>query len=288
MIHLLVPGGRVSSTAEIRVRPQSIQRERRLGQGPDGQGHQGQLVVVAGDPVGSQGPAFSAAVDDGPLPVAPHPHGDRFHRSPAPAPPISRAQIHMQAPQTPRTMVAMARAGCAGRCRQCNLVAVLANERGITAGRADVGSCTPCQATLPFLKHAMRSRSIRWAGSDGDLSPLACRRAHTRAQVACQFPGSVAFVSSDASFLSGRTSVRTAAPQSARAPAATMTVLGEHTRTKWPPAPHSRTRRKRQEDMKTAGPHGADRKFTCDYGRALTPGSSGSVTSWRVVRILRS
>jgi hypothetical protein len=86
-----------------------LQRKCRLGQGADGEGHEQGLVVVAGDAVGAERAAGATAVDNRPFAAAAHPDRHRFHRTAALGGAVAGGIVEMPAPQTLRTMVAMAR-----------------------------------------------------------------------------------------------------------------------------------------------------------------------------------
>ena len=57
----------------------ALQWERRLTQGPHGDGHELHGVVIRRNAVGMEGTAALAAVDDGPLAALAYPDGHRLH-----------------------------------------------------------------------------------------------------------------------------------------------------------------------------------------------------------------
>ena len=62
-------------------------------------------------PVGGKRAAPAAAVDHRPLPLAPYPHGHRFHNAPAVGRPVPGLQIHVQAGKAVGAVVAVIAAG---------------------------------------------------------------------------------------------------------------------------------------------------------------------------------
>ena len=87
-----------------------LQRERRLTQGPQGDAHQLYGIVVRSRPVGAEGAAAAAAVDDGPLAALAHPHRHRLHDPAAVCGAVARLDVHMQAAKAVAAVVPVLRA----------------------------------------------------------------------------------------------------------------------------------------------------------------------------------
>jgi len=86
-----------------------IQRKRRLRERLGRQRHHRPRVVVTRDAIRLQLAAALAAVDDRPLAVIAHPHGDRFHRRAARTHAIAGRVVPMHTPQAMRAMVPIPR-----------------------------------------------------------------------------------------------------------------------------------------------------------------------------------
>ena len=134
----------------------SVDRNRRIGQGAGGEGHQGPVAVVAGDAVGLEAPAGTAAMDDGPFAIVFDPDGDGLHEPAAGRGPVAGGFVDVTGPQAVWAMVAMAGAerGCvngaaavaAGECRRAALVAA-------------VGATVLCVVLQGEILESMRLRS---------------------------------------------------------------------------------------------------------------------------------
>ena len=74
-----------------------IQREGGLGQRADGQRQQQGLVIICRNPVGVEGAADAAAVDDGPLSALADPDSHRLHQPTAVGGAIPRLVVQMDA-----------------------------------------------------------------------------------------------------------------------------------------------------------------------------------------------
>lgn len=84
-----------------------VERKRRAGEGPQGQGEECEFVVVARDAVGAQGVATRAPVDDRPLSISADLDADGLHRGAAGAAPVAGLIVDMARPEARRTVVAM-------------------------------------------------------------------------------------------------------------------------------------------------------------------------------------
>ena len=86
----------------------ALQWERRLTQGPHGDGHELHGIVVRRRAVGAEGAAAAAPVDDGPLAAPAHPDGDRLHDPAAVRLPVAGLDVDMQTCKAVRAVVAVA------------------------------------------------------------------------------------------------------------------------------------------------------------------------------------
>lgn len=75
----------------------ALQWERRLAQGPHGDGHELHGIVVRRHTVGAERAAALAAVDDRPLAASSHPDGHGLHDAAAVAFAVARLNVHVQA-----------------------------------------------------------------------------------------------------------------------------------------------------------------------------------------------
>ena len=83
----------------------ALQWERRLTQGPHGDGHELDGIIVRRDPIGAERAAPAAAVDDRPFTAPAYPDRHRLHDAAAVGSPVAGLDVHMQAAQTVWTMV---------------------------------------------------------------------------------------------------------------------------------------------------------------------------------------
>jgi hypothetical protein len=88
-------------------RVEHLEREGWAAQRPQGEGEQGQLVVVPGGAVGPERAATCAAVDDRPLAVPSDLDADRLHRAAAGAAAIAWLLIEVPGPQAVGAVVAV-------------------------------------------------------------------------------------------------------------------------------------------------------------------------------------
>jgi hypothetical protein len=79
-----------------------------LGNRPDRQGYQSQLVVVTGNPVCFQFAAYRAPVNKYPFTAAFNRDSNRLHNAAARRCPVARPVIHVHTPQAARAVIAMA------------------------------------------------------------------------------------------------------------------------------------------------------------------------------------
>ena len=108
----------------------ALQWERRLTQGPHGDGHELHGVVVCRHPVGAEFSAAFAAVDDGPLAALAYPDRHRLHDAAAVGSPVAGLDVYVQAGKAVGAVVAVV---AAGPLRCAESTADLAGE-GVIAG----------------------------------------------------------------------------------------------------------------------------------------------------------
>lgn len=113
-----------------------VEGERGHGQRPHGDGHELHRIVVGRHPVGVQGAAALAPMDDGPFAAFADPHHDRLHVAAAVGGPVARFDVHVQTGQAVGTMVPVPASGAFGHDQPS---ANLAGERF----RACVGLVIP-------------------------------------------------------------------------------------------------------------------------------------------------
>lgn len=87
----------------VKKRGRKRQLSNRLGR----EGKEPKLIVICGNPIGSEMTAGLAAVNDGPFAGFLDPYPDRLHHSAATGKSVAYPQIHMAAPQTARAMIAL-------------------------------------------------------------------------------------------------------------------------------------------------------------------------------------
>ena len=112
----------------------ALDGERRIGDGPHGNGHELGGVVIAGHAVGAQRTALSAAMDDGPLAVIAHPDGDGFHDAAAVRVAIAGNIIHVHTVQAIRTMIPMV----ASRALRYHFFTAVSADEGLLTGMVHV------------------------------------------------------------------------------------------------------------------------------------------------------
>ena len=109
----------------------ALQREGGRGQGLHGDGHELHGVVIRRHPVGRQGAAPAAAVDNGPLAVFPHPHGDGVHQSAAVGGAVAGLHVQVEAGQAVGAVVAVVRPRAGGDHRAAAVFAGKAVRTGV-------------------------------------------------------------------------------------------------------------------------------------------------------------
>jgi len=113
----------------------SLERERCLNEGLDGQPQKDQGVVVTGSTIQVEDITTGAPVDEHPLPLSSHGDGDRLHGRTAVRFAIARGVVvKVTAPQAIRTMVPVRGTGGMGRHIQPTVPA--SKRIGATAARA--------------------------------------------------------------------------------------------------------------------------------------------------------
>jgi len=100
-------GGAPRSGALPPLFHQVIQGKSRHCDWPERQGQEKRFVVVAGNPVHAKRSASRASMDDGPFSFLFDPHGNRLHGSLAGRSPVPVLEVHVQAPEAPRTVIAL-------------------------------------------------------------------------------------------------------------------------------------------------------------------------------------
>ena len=108
----------------------ALQWERRLTQGPHGDGHELHGIVVRRHTVGAERAAALAAVDDRPLAAPAYPDRHRLHDAAAVGSPVAGLDVFVQAGEAVGAVVAVVAAGV---LRRAEPAADLAGK-GILAG----------------------------------------------------------------------------------------------------------------------------------------------------------
>lgn len=108
----------------------ALQWERRLTQGPHGDGHELHGIVVRRHTVGAERSAALAAVDDRPFTTPAYPNRHRLHDAAAVRGPVAGLDVYVQAGEAVGAVVAVVAAGLL-RCAES--AADLAGE-GVIAG----------------------------------------------------------------------------------------------------------------------------------------------------------
>ena len=99
------------SVEELRQLLDPLDGERGRGDGLHGEAQELHRVVIGGDPVGAEGAADAAPVDQRPLAALSHPDGDGFHSPAALGGPVTGFNVQMLAGEAVGTVVPMLRSG---------------------------------------------------------------------------------------------------------------------------------------------------------------------------------